>query len=185
VSRLRTLAVRFAINLTGQSISQPTFADFVRTAVKQNGVPAELLAFEFTETAAVRNLVATKRFIERMTDLGSSIALDDFGTGLSSLMHLKELAVQQLKIDGTFIRDLLTNTRSDALVRALVLIAEQLDLETVAEYVETEELAVRLKQLGVRYAQGYLYGKPRPLTDALADVLKRHDEDGAPKAVCA
>ena len=169
--RLSELGVRFAINLTGQSISQPNFADFVRTAVKQHNVPGGMLGFEFTETAAVRNIGATKRFIERIADLGSSIALDDFGTGLSSLMHLKELAIHQIKIDGSFIRDLLTNTRSEALVRALVLIAEQLQLETVAEFVETEAVAERLRALGVRYAQGYLYGKPQALSAALADLI--------------
>jgi diguanylate cyclase (GGDEF)-like protein len=169
--RLSELRVRFAINLTGQSISQPNFADFVRTAVKQHNVPGSMLGFEFTETAAVRNIGATKRFIERIADLGSSIALDDFGTGLSSLMHLKELAIHQIKIDGSFIRDLLTDARSEALVRALVLIAEELKLETVAEFVETELVAARLRALGVRYAQGYLYGKPKSLSEALADLL--------------
>ena len=169
--RLSELGVRFAINLTGQSISQPNFADFVRTAVKQHNVPGSMVAFEFTETAAVRNIGATKRFIERMADLGSSIALDDFGTGLSSLMHLKELAIHQIKIDGSFIRDLLTNARSEALVRALVLIADQLKLETVAEFVESEAVAAKLRTLGVRYAQGYLYGKPKSLSDALTDML--------------
>ena len=169
--RLSELGVRFAINLTGQSISQPNFADFVRTAVKQHNVPGGMLGFEFTETAAVRNIGATKRFIERIADLGASIALDDFGTGLSSLMHLKELAINQIKIDGSFIRDLLTNTRSEALVRALVLIAEQLQLETVAEFVEIEAVAERLRALGVRYAQGYLYGKPQALSEALAGLL--------------
>ena len=169
--RLSELGVRFAINLTGQSISQPNFADFVRTAVKQHNVPGSMVAFEFTETAAVRNIGATKRFIERMADLGSSIALDDFGTGLSSLMHLKELAIHQIKIDGSFIRDLLTNARSEALVRALVLIADQLKLETVAEFVESEAVATKLRTLGVRYAQGYLYGKPKSLSDALTDML--------------
>lgn len=170
-TRLRRSGVRFAINLTGQSISQPSFADFVRTAVKQHNVPADLLTFEFTETAAVRNISATKRFIDRMGELGAAIALDDFGTGLSSLMHLKELFIQQIKIDGTFIRDLLSNPRSEALVRALVLIAQQLELETVAEFVETEAVAARLRTLGVCYAQGYLYGKARPLADALGELL--------------
>jgi len=169
---LLSQGANFAINLTGQSISQPAFADFVRTAVKQHAVPAGLLTFEFTETAAVRNLGATKRFIERMRELGANIALDDFGTGLSSLMHLKELAVQQIKIDGSFIRDILSNERSDALVRALVLIAEQLGLDTVAEYVETEALAMHLRARGVRFAQGFLYGRPRPLSAALADLLE-------------
>ena len=87
------------------------------------------------------------------------------------LMHLKELAIHQIKIDGSFIRDLLTDARSEALVRALVLIAEQLELETVAEFVETEAVAGRLRALGVRFGQGYLYGKPQALSTALAERL--------------
>jgi EAL domain-containing protein (putative c-di-GMP-specific phosphodiesterase class I) len=131
----------------------------------------------------VRNIGATRRFIERMGELGAAIALDDFGTGLSSLMHLKELLIQQIKIDGSFIRDLLSNPRSEALVRALVLIAQQLELETVAEFVETEAVAARLRTLGVRYAQGYLYGKARPLADALAELLA--NDVAAGRVACA
>jgi Amt family ammonium transporter len=99
------------------------------------------------------------------------VALDDFGTGVSSLMHLKELAVQQIKIDGRFVQDILSNSRSDALVRALVLIADRLGLHTVAEHVETEAVADHLRSIGVRYAQGYLYGHPQPLTDTLSALL--------------
>jgi diguanylate cyclase (GGDEF)-like protein len=168
---LRALGVTFAINVTGPSLSEPAFADFVRGEVERRAIPGGLLVFEFTETAAVRNLAATQRFIARMTEIGSRVALDDFGTGLSSLVHLKELAVQQIKIDGQFIRDILTDTRSEALVRALVQIAQQLDLETVAEFVEAEPVAVHLRRLGVGYAQGHLYGMPRALDDTLAELL--------------
>jgi diguanylate cyclase (GGDEF)-like protein len=178
---LRALGVSFAINVTGPSLSEPDFADFVRTAVKEHAIPGALLVFEFTETAAVRNLAATQRFIARMTEIGSKVALDDFGTGLSSLVHLKELAVQQIKIDGQFIRDILTDSRSEALVRALVQIAEQLGLETVAEFVETHEVAAHLRRLGVRYAQGNLYGGARALDDTLVELLAK----GAPAAVAA
>lgn len=163
--------IRFAVNLTGQSLSDPDFAHFVHRSIQQRAVPAALLAFEFTETAAVRDLDATQRFVGRMTDLGAHTALDDFGTGLSSLVHLKELAVQQIKIDGQFIRDVLDNARSAALVRALVQIAEQLDLETVAEFVENEATARWLREAGVRYAQGHLYGRARPLPDLLSELL--------------
>lgn len=177
--QLLAQAVRLSVNLTGHSISQQAFADFVRTAIKQHQVPADLLVFEFTEAAAVRNLGATRRFVDRMTDMGASIALDDFGTGVSSLMHLKELAVQQIKIDGSFIRDILTNTRSDALVHALVLIAQQLGLQTVAEYVETKAVSDHLRALGVQYAQGYFYGRPRPLLDVLSEHLAAGEKSAA------
>jgi diguanylate cyclase (GGDEF)-like protein len=169
--QLLAQAIRFSVNLTGQSLAERTFTDFVRTTVKQQAVPADLLVFEITEGAALRDLAATRRFIDRMTELGASVALDDFGTGVSSLMHLKELAVQQIKIDGRFVRDILQNSRSDALVRALVLIADRLGLHTVAEHVENEAVAEHLRNIGVRYGQGYLYGHPQPLTDTLTALL--------------
>jgi EAL domain-containing protein (putative c-di-GMP-specific phosphodiesterase class I) len=108
------------------------------------------------------------------------VALDDFGTGVSSLLHLKELAVQQIKIDGRFVSDILQNSRSDALVRALVLIAERLGLHTVAEHVETEAVAEHLRSIGVRYGQGYLYGHPQPLTETLTALL--HGDSPKPAA---
>jgi diguanylate cyclase (GGDEF)-like protein len=170
-AKLRALGMTFAINVTGPSLSEPDFADFVRAELERRAIPGALLLFEFTETAAVRNLTATQRFIARMVEIGSRVALDDFGTGLSSLVHLKELAVQQIKIDGQFIRDILTDPRSAALVRALVQIAEQLGLETVAEFVESHEVAVHLRRLGVHYAQGNVYGRAQPLDETLAAMI--------------
>ena len=154
-ARLHGMGITFAINVTGLSLSEPEFADFVRSEVRRHSRPGARLAFDFTETADVRNLHATQRFVSRMTELGARVALDDFGTGLSSLVHLKELAVQQIKIDGQFVRDVTTDARSDALVRALVQIAENLGLETVAEFVESEAVAAHLKKLGVGHGQGF------------------------------
>ena len=168
---LHALGASFAVNITGQSLSEPAFADFVRSELKACEIPAGLLDFELTETAAVRNLKATQRFIARMTDIGARVALDDFGTGLSSLGHLKDLDVHRIKIDGTFVRDVLSNARSRALIRALVQIADEIGLETVAEYVENEAIAASVCNLGVQCGQGYFYGRPRPLSDALDDIL--------------
>ena len=182
-ARLHAMGITFAINVTGPSLSEPDFADFVRSEVRRHAVPGALLAFEFTETAAVRNIHATQRFVSRMAELGARVALDDFGTGLSSLVHLKELAVQQIKIDGQFVRDVVTDARSDALVRALVQIADNLGLETVAEFVESETVAAHLKKLGVRYGQGFLFGRAQPLEDTLVDLLSA--EWVAPAAVSA
>jgi diguanylate cyclase (GGDEF)-like protein len=168
---LRELGARFSINITGQSLSDPEFADFVRSSVVGSGVSGSLLTFEFTETAAVLNITATGRFIQRLADLGAHVALDDFGTGVSSLLHLKELAVQRIKIDGRFIRDVLSNARSEALVRALAQIGASLGLETVGEFVETEEVAEFLRVAGVQYGQGYLFGRARPLEDVLTRTL--------------
>jgi ammonium transporter, Amt family len=177
VQKLCAVGASFAVNITGQSLSQPAFADFVRTKIKLHDIPAGLLDFELTETAAVRNLNATRRFISRMAEIGAHVALDDFGTGLSSLMHLKDLDVHRIKIDGKFVRDVLSNARSRALIRALVQIANEIGLETVAEFVETEDVASSVRELGVQCAQGYFYGRPRPLTETLRDLVAIHQED--------
>jgi diguanylate cyclase (GGDEF)-like protein len=168
---LAPLGASFAMNLTGQSVSQPAFADHVRSEMKTHGIPSGMLHFELTETAALRNLSATQRFIARMGEIGSHVALDDFGTGLSSLMHLKDLDVNRIKIDGKFVRDVLSNARSRALIRALVQIADEIGLQTVAEFVENEDISDSVRLLGVQCGQGYFYGRPRPLSEALQDLL--------------
>jgi EAL domain-containing protein (putative c-di-GMP-specific phosphodiesterase class I) len=175
--QLHAVGATFAVNITGQSLSQPEFADFVRTQIKLHDIPGGMLDFELTETAAVRNLKATRRFISRMEEIGARVALDDFGTGLSSLMHLKDLDVHCIKIDGKFVRDVLSNSRSRALIRALVQIAGEIGLETVAEFVESEEIASSVRELGVQFAQGYFYGRPRPLSEALSDLMAISQED--------
>lgn len=167
---LNHAGVTFAVNVTGQALSQPSFADFVRSQMREQGLPPGLLDFEFTETAAVRNLNAAHRFIRQIADTGARVALDDFGTGLSSLALLKNLPVQGIKIDGSFVRDILMNPRSQALVTALVQIARQLRLETIAEFVECPVTAQHLKSIGVNLAQGYLYGRSRPLSLILAEL---------------
>ncbi|MFO1509214.1 MAG: EAL domain-containing protein [Steroidobacteraceae bacterium] len=167
---LRSRHATFCINLSGQSLGQPDFADFVRTTLKSAALPAEQLVFEFTESAAISDMPAAQRFIERVGALGVQFALDDFGTGFSSLAYLKSLAVSALKIDGCFVRDLLTDSRSEGVIRAVLQIASQLGLDTVAEYVETEAIADRLRSLGVTYGQGYAFGAPVPLDTVLAEL---------------
>ena len=174
---LGALGASVALNLTGQSLSQPEFADFVRTEIKRHALPRGLLDFEFTEIAAARNLHATRRFIERMAEIGSRVALDDFGTGVSSLVHLKDLDVFRIKIDGRFVRDVQQSARSRALIRAIVQIAEELGLETVAEFVEDAAIAEHVRRLGVHYAQGYFYGRAKLLGDTLEQLV------GAPPAL--
>ncbi|HQW10460.1 MAG TPA: EAL domain-containing protein, partial [Steroidobacteraceae bacterium] len=167
---LRSRHATFCINLSGQSLGQPEFADFVRTTLKSAALPAEQLVFEFTESAAISDMPAAQRFIERVGALGVQFALDDFGTGFSSLAYLKSLAVSALKIDGCFVRDLLTDSRSEGVIRAVLQIAAQLGLDTVAEYVETGAIADRLRSLGVTYGQGYAFGAPVPLDTVLAEL---------------
>ncbi len=99
------------------------------------------------------------------------MALDDFGTGLSSLSYLRQLPVTMLKIDGSFVRDILKDPRAESMVRAIAQLARSMSIATVAEYVETEEIRARVASLGVDYGQGFAIGRPGPLTDMLAELV--------------
>ena len=104
------------------------------------------------------------------TQLGCSIALDDFGTGLGSLAYLRTLPIDFLKIDGSFVRDVLKDSRAESMVQAIAQLARSMSLTTVAEYVETEEILTRITSLGVDYGQGFAIGRPVPLADVVAEL---------------
>jgi EAL domain-containing protein (putative c-di-GMP-specific phosphodiesterase class I) len=167
----------FAINISGQSLGDSEFADFARAAMKASGIDPRWITLEITESAAIGNLDVAKRFISRMTALGCRFALDDFGTGLSSLAYLKELAVSSIKIDGVFVRDLLSSSRSEAMIEAVMTIANELRLETVAEFVESQALCERLMAFGVTHGQGYAFGRPQPLEALLATMAAGRQPD--------
>ena len=179
---LRSTATMFWINLSGQSLAQPEFADYVRAAVREADLPAGSVGFEITENAAIGNLETAQRFMSRLRELGCSFALDDFGTGLSSLKYLKDLKVSMLKIDGSFIRDLLRDPRSDSLVRAVLRVAEELGLETTAECIESPETAVHLSGIGVTYGQGFELGRPGDLAMLLGQLAGAGATQDAPDA---
>jgi EAL domain-containing protein (putative c-di-GMP-specific phosphodiesterase class I) len=130
-------------------------------------VPGDWLTFELTETAAVNNLEQAKVLMDKLGGLGCRFALDDFGTGVSSLAHLKDLQFSALKIDGAFVRDIMHNERSQSLVRVVSQLAGAMGMETIAEYVETPEVCMRLIELEVQFGQGYAIGRPRPLDGIL------------------
>ncbi len=160
----------FTINIAGPSLAQPDFADFVENAVRSSGLPSDSFCFELTETAAVANMGRAEVFMRRLRELGCQFALDDFGTGFSSLAYLKALPVSLLKIDGSFVRDVLIDARSQSMVRAIAQLARTMCMETVAEYVETDEIRRRVAALGVDYGQGFCLGKPQPVADVLKDL---------------
>jgi diguanylate cyclase (GGDEF)-like protein len=164
--------MHLSINLSGPTLGEPKFLDWLVVQIDSSGVPADWLTFELTETAAVSNLEHAQRLMARLSELGCRFALDDFGTGLSSLAHLKTLNFSVLKIDGSFIRDILHNERSHSLVRAVTQLAHGMGMETVAEYVETPEICMRLIELGVQFGQGYAIGRPRPLERILQPELQ-------------
>jgi EAL domain-containing protein (putative c-di-GMP-specific phosphodiesterase class I) len=161
---------RFAVNLSGQSLQDDTFLDFVVEQIKACGVAPGVLCFELTETATVGNLAKAQLFIRKLQDLGCQFALDDFGTGVSSLAYLKDLSVNYLKIDGSFVRDVLDNPRSESMIKAISQLAKVMCMETIAEYVESDALRARVADLGVDYGQGFAMGKVQRLEDLLQEL---------------
>ncbi len=163
-------SARFAINLSGQSLQDETFLQYVTDQIKTSRLPPGVLCFELTETATIGNLAKAQNFMRSLQDLGCQFALDDFGTGVSSLAYLKDLSVDYLKIDGSFVRDAITNSRSESMIKAIAQLAKVMCMETIAEYVETDVLRARMADLGVDYGQGFAMGKAQPLEDLLREL---------------
>jgi EAL domain-containing protein (putative c-di-GMP-specific phosphodiesterase class I) len=163
-------ALGFAINFSGQSLSDDSFADYLVKSIGASGLDPELFCFELTENATVANLARTEALMRRLRQLGCGVALDDFGTGLSSLSCLRQLPVTMLKIDGSFVRDVLKDARAESMVRAIAQLARSMSITTVAEYIETEAISARIAELGVDYGQGFAIGKPIPLADLLTEL---------------
>lgn len=163
--------VQVSINLSGPTISEEHFADWLVEQVTNCGVPGSWIGFELTETAAIANLERAQMLMQRLGAMGCKFALDDFGTGVNSLAYLKALKLSMIKIDGSFIRDLLENERSESLVRGIAQLATTMGIETVAEYVETPQLCMRLIDLGVQFGQGYALGHP-VLLDRILDPVR-------------
>jgi diguanylate cyclase (GGDEF)-like protein len=161
---------RFAINLSGQSLQDESFLEFVTDEINSSGLAPGVLCFELTETATIGNLVKAQNFIRSLQDLGCQFALDDFGTGVSSLAYLKDLSVNYLKIDGSFVRDAIINSRSESMIKAIAQLAKVMCMETIAEYVETDPLRARMADLGVDYGQGFAMGRAQPLEELLQEL---------------
>jgi len=153
----------FAVNLSGASLKDPAFRRMLLASLDENPAFGPHLCFEITETAAIGNLSVVNEFIEAMRAFGCSFALDDFGSGLSSFTYLKNLNVDYLKIDGAFVRDIANNAIDRSMVEAIHRIGHQMNLRTVAEYVESDQILALLRQMGVDYVQGNGVHQPEPL----------------------
>ena len=178
-ARLQEMQACFAVNISGQSLGDAEFAAFMDTTLRDSKLPRGLLSFEVTETAAVANIVRAEALIRRLRELGSDVALDDFGRGLSSLTYLKTLPVTHLKIDGIFVRDVVTDDRSQAMLSAIVQLARAMKLKTVAECVESEAIWQATRSLGVDYGQGFHIGRPLPLEEVLGTLVGANMEHPA------
>lgn len=152
----------FSINLSGHTLSSPEFADFMQEKFAQFNVPPHCLYFEITETAAIANVERARALIETLRGLGVRFLLDDFGSGLSSFNYLKHFPVDGIKIDGLFVKGIAKNYLDYALVESIQKIGVSLGLQTIAEYVESEEIARKLVQVGMPLGQGYYLAPPKP-----------------------
>lgn len=151
-----------AINLSGATIGDDTFLDFLRELQPRYGIPPGTICFEITETNAIANLVNATRFIQELKTLGYRFSLDDFCAGMSSFVYLKHLPVDYLKIDGSFIKDMLEDPIDRAMVQVINQIGHVMGKRTVAEFVESLEILDVLREIGIDYAQGYALAKPQP-----------------------
>ncbi|MEO7744077.1 MAG: EAL domain-containing protein [Usitatibacter sp.] len=151
----------FSINLSGHTLSSPEFARFVQDKLTQYNVPPQSLFLEITETAAIANVERARALIETLRGMGVRFLLDDFGSGLSSFNYLKHFPVDGIKIDGLFVKGVAKNYLDYALVESIHKIGMSLGLQTIAEYVESEEIARKLVQIGVTTGQGFYLSPPR------------------------
>ena len=176
-SALRAANAWFAINITGSSLTDPTFLERVERLIRRSRIAPSLITFEITETVAVLNMSKAVKFIRELRAMGCRFALDDFGTGTNSLKNLTSLPVDHIKIDGSFVTDILGNPQSAAMVRAIVSLTRDLRIGTVAEYAENAKIVERLRELGVQYAQGYGVEKPRAFKDVLDELAARESQE--------
>lgn len=161
----------FTINLSGQSLCENDFLNFVVDEVDVTGVDPALICFEITESAAITNLSHATRFMNVMKGMGCMFALDDFGSGLCSFSYLKNLNVDYLKIDGSYVSDIVDDSVDFAMVESINQIGHALGMITIAEFVDSEAVVIKLKQLGVDYAQGFYLDRPKPLLKELTSQL--------------
>ena len=171
-------ALGFTINFSGQSLDDDSFADFLIKSIGGSGLDPDLFCFELTENATVAHLARAEELMRRLRKLGCGVALDDFGTGLSSLSCLRQLPITMLKIDGSFIRDVLRDKRAESMVRAIADLARSMSVITVAEYIETEAISNHVAGLGVDYGQGFAIGKPIALAELLNELPLPNDAGG-------
>lgn len=157
----------FSINLSGLSMADEQFLSFAEEQFTQHQSIAHKICFEITETAAINNLNNAKLFIEKLKALGCSFALDDFGSGMASFAYLKSFPVDYVKIDGSFVRNILDNSIDMAMVRSINEIAQLMGKKTIAEFVENEQIKLKLETLGVDFVQGFGVQKPFPIKELI------------------
>jgi Amt family ammonium transporter len=162
---------RVAINLSGHTIGSDKALDDIRKLFHRYAIAPQLICFEITETTALQNIADAQRFLQTLKDMGCQLALDDFGTGFSSFSYLKSLPVDMLKIDGEFVREMLHSETDHSIVESIHNVGRTMGLATVAECVESSDLAKELAAIGVDYGQGVFLSQRLPLKDIISSKL--------------
>jgi diguanylate cyclase (GGDEF)-like protein len=173
ISRLmdeQKVVPNLAINLSGASVTDDAFMEYLLEQISEFGVGTSRLCFEITETGTISNLVKAADFVRAFRNIGCKFSIDDFGTGLASHNYLRELPVDYVKIDGSFITGIDKNRNDYAMARSINDLAHFLGQETIAESVESDEIIVKLEEMGVDYLQGWGIGMPKPLVEVTADL---------------
>lgn len=161
----------FAINLSGQSLNDPHFLDFVTKEIKSSGVHPQMLCFEITEQVAVEDITLINTLMASLKALGCKFSLDDFGTGVSSYGYLRSLDVDYLKIDGSFVKNIANDEVARTMVQSINQVGHTMNLKVIAEYVENEKIMQLLREMGVDYGQGYEIARPGPLEVVIRNHL--------------
>lgn len=164
-SEFQNNSICLSVNISGQSIADDGFLDYVVRKIREHGINPASLCFEITETSAISNLKTASHFISILRAMGCTFSLDDFGSGLSSFGYLKNLQVDYLKIDGMFVREIVQDPIDRAMVKSINEVAQVMGMKTVAEFVEDNDILDELCSIGVDYAQGYGTGRPVPVSE--------------------
>lgn len=151
----------FAVNISGKSIELPSFVKIVNHILQKNQDLNTRVFLEITESMGLTDLTEINRSVQSMRDLGFIVCLDDFGAGSASFQYLRDLTVDYVKIDGSYIRRMIDSEKDRILLQGLIDICDKLNIKVIAEFVETLEQEAMLRTMGVKYCQGWLYGKPR------------------------
>jgi diguanylate cyclase (GGDEF)-like protein len=177
--RLQAAPVELSVNLSGHTLSAGDFEDFLKEKLVQYSVSPQCLFLEITETAAIANVERARHLIERLREHGVRFLLDDFGSGLSSFNYLKHFPVDGIKIDGLFVKGVAKNYLDYALVESITKIGHAMGLQTIAEYVETEEIAKKLITLNIPYGQGFWLAPPQRLEEIYTGLEQASGDPGS------
>jgi diguanylate cyclase (GGDEF)-like protein/PAS domain S-box-containing protein len=172
--------IYFDVNLSGKDLGDEDFMAFIAATITKTEADPSRLIFEITETAAISDIALAAGFIKALKSLGCRFSLDDFGVGFTSFVYLKELGVDFIKIDGSFVKRLHESPDDQLFVKAMAEVARGLGIKSVAEFVEREDTVELLKKFGVDYAQGYLIGKPSPALGLKPGALSSLDAATVP-----